>query len=126
MRRKRKVLNTDVYPMSSLGYNVETAGSPTVRLWQTMIIRVVKDKIKERISKCSLKLDFYISEQRIWKLDIDNLTKPVLDALKETGIYYDDTDVYNAEITKNPVDQLSFERLHIELWEWGENEEVKS
>ena len=79
---------------------------------------MVKDKIKEKVSQCSSKLDFNISEDRIWKIDIDNLTKPVLDAMKEARAYYDDTDVYNAEITKIAVDQPMLEKVHIELWEW--------
>ena len=118
MSRKRMVLNIDVYPL--LG-KIETRGSPRVKGWKALIIQQLKDKIKEKASQCSLKLDFHISEDRIYRIDIDNLAQPVLNAIEKAGIYYSDSLIYNIVITKIPVLTVRehlLEKLHIELWEW--------
>jgi len=74
----------------------------------------------KQASECSLKLDFYVSESRIYKVDIDNLARPVLNAIEKTGVYYNDSEVYNIEVTKIPVPTVRehlLEKLHVELWE---------
>lgn len=35
--------------------------------------------------------------------DLDNLTKPILDALKRSGIIYDDDQIYQLEVSKFPT-----------------------
>jgi len=112
------VLNIDIYPL--LG-KIETRGSPRVEGWKAMVVQQLKDKIKEKTSQCSLKLDFYVSESRIYKVDIDNLAQPVLNAIEKAGVYHNDSGVYNIEITKIPiltVREHLLEKLHVELWEW--------
>ncbi|KPV64105.1 MAG: Endodeoxyribonuclease RusA [Candidatus Bathyarchaeota archaeon BA2] len=115
MPPKRMVLTTDVYPL--LG-KIETAGGPLIERWKAEVVQQLKSEIKEKVYQCSLKLDFYISKDLIWKVDIDNLAEPVLNAVKEAGAYYDDSLVCNVEITKIPVLGHLMEKLHIELWEW--------
>ncbi len=114
MSRKRMFLNIDIYPL--LG-KIETRGSSKVEGWKAQVVHQLKDKIKEKASQCSLKLDFYISENRIYKVDIDNLAQPVLNAIEKARAYYNDSGVYNIEITKTPRENFP-EKLHIELWEW--------
>lgn len=66
---------------------------------------------------CCVKLQFYITEARTKRNDLDNLTKPVFSALEGT-IIDDDSQVFSVDATKFPVNSLKDESLHIELWEW--------
>ena len=113
MPRKRRVLNTTVYPL----YKIETAKSVGVERWKAQVTRITK-VIKEKLSRCSLKLDFFISEERFSKVDVDNLAKPILDALEKAGAYDDDTLVIHLEVTKVAVFEPLLEKVHIELFEW--------
>jgi len=77
--------------------------------------------VKEKFSKdfyplpaVSLELDFYIRDCET--NDIDNLTKPVMDALKVAGLFEDDNAVYHLEAMKE--EKLGEEGVKIQAWEW--------
>jgi len=66
------------------------------------------------LSAVSLKLDFYL-----WNYetnDIDNLIKPVMDALKVARLFKDDNAVYHLEAMK---EKSSVEGVKIQAWEWS-------
>jgi len=87
--------------------------------WQKIIKKKFGPLAKNSIStRCSVKLDFYIHEDRIFTNDIDNLSKSVLDALTNTEIYNDDSCVDNLEATKIAINPNDPEGVHITIWEW--------
>lgn len=55
--------------------------------------------------KISIRLRFLLQKERMNRRgnDLDNLTKPILDALKRSGIIYDDDQIYQLEVSKFPT-----------------------
>ena len=55
--------------------------------------------------KLYVSLKFWISKERLQnrKNDLDNLTKPVLDSMKRTGLIEDDSFIYHLEVSKFPT-----------------------
>ena len=51
------------------------------------------------------------------KNDLDNLSKPVLDSLKRSGLIVDDSDIFHLEASKFPTN--SEEEVHISIKEWN-------
>lgn len=93
-------------------------GHPGRKLrWKHLIIETVKKELPKDFpprSAVSLKLDFYV-----WNCetnDIDNLVKPVMDALKVAGLFHDDNAVYHLETMK---DKAHEEGVKIQAWEWA-------
>ena len=93
-------------------------GHPSRELkWKHLVIETVKKELPENyypLSAVSLKLDF-----SMWHCetnDIDNLVKPVMDALKVAGLFKDDVAVYHLEATK---DAKSEEGVKIQVWRWA-------
>lgn len=85
--------------------------------WKNKIIEAVKPIAESPTKNCSIRLKFYISEERLTVgNDVDNLAKPVLDALKAAGAIVDDPSVFNLDVTKVPA--TDEEKVHIELWKW--------
>jgi Holliday junction resolvase RusA-like endonuclease len=93
-------------------------GHPSRELkWKNLVIETVKKEIPKDyypLSAISLQLDFNIEHCQI--NDIDNLVKPVMDALKVTGLFKDDVAVYHLEATK---DTTSIEGVKIQVWRWA-------
>ena len=95
-------------------------GHPSRELgWKHLIIETVKKELPKDffpLSAVSLKLDFYV-----WNCetnDIDNLVKPVMDALKVAGLLKDDNAVYHLEAIKDmPYEEV--ECVKIQAWEWA-------
>lgn len=70
--------------------------------------------------RISIKLKFWINEKRLKNIrgnDLDNLSKPVLDALKRIGIIYDDDQIYHLEATKFPT--RNEEGVEITVKDWN-------
>jgi len=69
-------------------------------------------KIHGRKLRVSLK--FWISKERLQnkKNDLDNLTKPVLDAMKRIGLIEDDAFIYHLEASKFPTN----EEEEVQIW----------
>jgi len=67
--------------------------------------------------RCCIRLQFYITEARSKRNDLDNLTKPLFSAL-EGKVIRDDRQVFNLDVTKLPIKSFKDESVHIELWEW--------
>lgn len=87
--------------------------------WRQKIVREIRPLVKTPISTgCSVKLNFYIHEDRLLTNDIDNLSKSVLDALTDAKVYANDACVDNLEATKIPININDPEGLHIKIWEW--------
>ena len=95
--------------------------SPDVVKWYELLCHKIKPSpsgvYKEH---CCVRLQFYITEARTKTNDVDNLTKPVLDALEGAKVIDDDRRVFNLEVTKFPIKSFKDESVHIELWEWKE------
>jgi len=93
--------------------------SPDVRKWYELLCHKIKSShsgvYKEH---CCVRIGFHITETRTKTNDLDNLTKPVLDALEETKVIQDDNQVFSLDVAKFPVNSLKDERVHMELWEW--------
>lgn len=53
--------------------------------------------------KISVELKFWLAPERIYgsqRNDLDNLSKPVLDAMKRIGIIHDDAEIFHLEARK--------------------------
>jgi Holliday junction resolvase RusA-like endonuclease len=110
--RGRKIIDTIVVGRVSVWAN-----PPYESQWKNKIVEKVKPLVKAPARECSLKLEFYIPRERLRTgNDVDNLAKPVMDALKAAHVILDDPYVFNLEVTKFPV--VDVEKMHIELWEW--------
>lgn len=68
--------------------------------------------------KISIKIKFWIQELRLNRHgnDLDNLSKPILDALKRSEIIHDDDQVYQLVVAKFPT--RSEERVEIIVKNW--------
>jgi len=64
--------------------------------------------------KLRVSLKFWISKERLQnkKNDLDNLTKPVLDAMKRIGLIEDDAFIYHLEASKFPTN----EEEEVQIW----------
>jgi Holliday junction resolvase RusA-like endonuclease len=85
--------------------------------WKNRVIEAVKEKLPENYSPpsaVSLRLDFTL--EHCETNDIDNLVKPMMDALKVSGLFKDDTAVYHLEATK---DRESEEGVKVQVWGWA-------
>ena len=71
-------------------------------------------------SKISVELRFWLAPERLYGLrrnDLDNLAKPVLDAMKRIGIIQDDADIFRLEITKFPTN--GEEGVYVRVRDWN-------
>ena len=69
--------------------------------------------------KLSIEMKFWISQKRLGstsKNDVDNLVKPVLDAMKRIDLINDDAYVFQLKVTKFPTNGT--EQLVVVAWEW--------
>lgn len=111
----KKMLEVTV---SGGGVGVCGVKSPYKRKWKQMIMHKIEPLSPGICTEnCCVKLQFYITEARTKRNDLDNLIKPVFSALEGT-IIEDDRQIFSVDATKFPVNSLKGERLHIELWEW--------
>jgi len=96
-------------------------GHPSRELgWRHLIIETVKKELPKDfypLSAVSLRLDFYLFNCEI--NDIDNLVKPVMDALKVAGLFKDDSAVYHLETMKDNAPLRSDVGVKIQAWEWA-------
>jgi Holliday junction resolvase RusA-like endonuclease len=76
---------------------------------------------------CTVELAFYLSRARLYRLDIDNLLKPAIDALGtaifppgKTGQQYDSEDVWIRKIVAQKLIDDSNPRLEIRVSPWAE------
>ena len=69
--------------------------------------------------KIHIILRFWITKERLQngRNDLDNLTKPVLDAMKRIGIIEDDAFIFHLEISKFPT--ISEEEVQIVVKAWN-------
>jgi len=86
--------------------------------WKNLVIETVKKRLPENhypLSAVSLRLDY-----NLWDCktnDIDNLVKPVMDALKVAGLFKDDVAVFHLEATKDAAGEE--EGVKIQVWQWA-------
>ena len=112
MLRGQKIINIVVVGRVSVWAN-----PPYEAPWKTKIIEAVKPIAESPTKNCSVRLQFYISEERLTAgNDVDNLAKLVLDALKAARAIVDDPFVFNLDVTKFPA--TDEEKVQIELWKW--------
>lgn len=80
------------------------SGRDNICLWRSALEKffsaLPNSSLQSR--KISVRLKFWIHEKRLHRggNDLDNLSKPVLDALKRTGIIRDDDQIYHLEVKK--------------------------
>jgi len=91
---------------------------PFKQMWTEEIAEKIRPYVKKRLESCSVVLRFHLSEKQFGRLEtnVDNLAKPILDALKPSGIVADDRDVFNMEVTKFWT--LGEEKVQIEIYGW--------
>ena len=92
----------------------------TIHSWRQVLERFFASLHLVHIQrrKISVELKFFLAPRRIYgiqKNDLDNLAKPVLDAMKRIGIIQDDADIFRLEVTKLPS---SAEGVHVLVRDW--------
>lgn len=116
--------------MSSILFEKRITGKPvtfgnakTELPWKNLIKEQIGAWDSESIRKTSIVLDFFLDSSRftnkgkITKNDLDNLAKPVLDALVESKILFSDSEVLDLVLRKR-ID--SNEGVRIRIYEWNE------
>lgn len=75
--RGEKVLDIEVAGRVSVWAN-----PPYDRQWTKIVIAGIEPFVKTTLRECAVRLEFFISRERLTlSNDLDNLAKPVLDAL---------------------------------------------
>lgn len=94
----------------------------TIHTWREVLERFFASLHLTHIQKrtISVELKFFLAPRRIYgmqKNDLDNLAKPVLDAMKRIGIIHDDADVFRLEVTKFPTN--GEEGVYVRVRDWN-------
>ena len=78
-----------------------------IEKWRDSMDRTLASLHFQKIhgKKLKVSLKFWISKDILQnrKKDLDNLTKPVLDAMKRIGMIEDDSFIYHLEVSKFPT-----------------------
>lgn len=94
----------------------------TIHTWREVLERFFASLHLTHIQrrKISVELKFFLAPKRIYgmqKNDLDNLAKPVLDAMKRIKIIQDDADIFRLEVTKFPTN--GEEGMYIKVRDWN-------
>jgi len=95
------------------------------RPWKELIKNALRDWNHEPLEKTSVTLDFFLTPTRFMRQgkqprnDLDNLAKPVLDALVEHGIFIDDSNILDLVLRKR---KANVEGVRIRVSEFSGNE----
>lgn len=77
------------------------------------------DLVMLQEKKLSVEIKFWLSYRRIsglQKNDLDNLAKPILDAMKRIGLIIDDAMIFHLDVSKFPTN--ADEGVYIRVREW--------
>lgn len=101
--RSRPILEINVN-----GHVSTNSGKETIENWRHVLERHFAslhcNTSEQR--KLSVELKFWLAPERIYRMqrnDLDNLSKPVLDAMKRIGIIHDDAEIFHLEASKSPT-----------------------
>lgn len=77
----------------------------TIHSWRQVLERFFASLhlVRTQRRKISVELKFFLSPRRVYgtqKNDLDNLAKPVLDAMKRIGIIQDDSEIFHLDARK--------------------------
>lgn len=94
-----------IFEISVNGHVSTNSGKETIKNWRRVLERHFASLHYSTCEKrkLSVVLQFWIAPDRIYRMqrnDLDNLSKPVLDAMKRTGIIHDDAEIFHLESTK--------------------------
>jgi len=93
--------------------------------WKDTIKKTISWTNKEPLEKAAVVLDFSLVPARFMRQgkqprnDLDNLAKPVLDALVEIGLFQDDSGILDLTLRKR---KSNVEGVRIRISEFSENE----
>ncbi len=126
--------------MAFSALSITVLGEPSVWIgsgekeWKEKVLAASKEKFagagySQPIREdCTVELNFYVSQLRLYQLDIDNLLKPAIDGMGtaifprgKTGREYDSEDVWIRKIVAQKLTDDSNPRLEIIVrpWEGG-------
>lgn len=95
-----------IFEISVNGHVSTNSGKETIENWRCVLERHFASlhcsTCEDR--KLSVVLQFWLSPDRIYRMqrnDLDNLSKPVLDAMKRIGIIHDDAQIFHLESRKS-------------------------
>lgn len=114
--KARTLLKARIRGQISTNSNREAIGKWREELERTLASLQFPTIERRRIC---IKIEFWIYSQRlqIRRNDLDNLVKPVLDAMKRISIFEDDADIFQLEATKFPTE--GDEEVLISVREWN-------
>lgn len=97
--------STLIFEINVDGQVSTNSGRRTILNWRYILERRFASLhfISLEKRKLSVELKFWLAPERIChmqKNDLDNLSKPVLDAMKRIGIIHDDAEIFHMEIRK--------------------------
>jgi Holliday junction resolvase RusA-like endonuclease len=102
------LIGNKLFEVTVLGNVSTNSNKETIYEWRGTLERFFSSLPNSSLQtrKISINLKFWINEKRLKHVrgnDLDNLSKPVLDALKRIGIIRDDDQIYHLEATKFPT-----------------------
>jgi len=96
-----------LFEISINGHVSTNSGKEMIKNWRHVLERHFASlHCSNERRKLSVILQFWIAPDRIYRMqrnDLDNLSKPVLDAMKRTGVIHDDAEIFHLESTKFPT-----------------------
>ena len=101
--------------MSARGRLIKTG---RYRSWQQATADMVREQIRGRPLEGRLRLTMRVHMPDRRKRDLDNLVKPIQDALQLAGLYYDDSQIKHLDIMEVGVDPIG--GIEIEVTETGD------
>ena len=107
------------------GKPVTFGDSKIERPWKDTIKNALSDWQEEPLEKATVQLDFSLIPTRFMRQgkqsrnDLDNLAKPVLDALVESGVFQDDSGILDLVLRKR---KANVEGVSIKVYNFDRNE----
>lgn len=98
-----------IFEINVNGHVSTNSGKETIENWRCVLERHFASLHYSTCEKrkLSVVLQFWLAPDRIYRMqrnDLDNLSKPVLDAMKRIGIICDDAEIFHLEASKLPTE----------------------
>jgi Holliday junction resolvase RusA-like endonuclease len=116
------LIGNKLFEVTVLGNVSTNSNKETIYEWRGTLEKFFSSLPNSSLQtqKISIKLKFWLNEKRLNQIhgnDLDNLSKPVLDALKRIGVIHDDDQVYHLEASKLPT--RNEEAVEVIVKEWN-------